>query len=129
MKILVTGVCGFIGFNLCENLLKNKSGFPSFMIYVGVLVLIGVPILVLIGYIHYKKSPAFKTEAVISFESNPPLYRLLQNTEITLPMYLQVINLLLKLSTNEKFTQSETDELYRLQQQLTDHIDKKSYRK
>lgn len=25
MQILVTGACGFIGFNLCENLLKNKK--------------------------------------------------------------------------------------------------------
>jgi hypothetical protein len=106
-----------------------KTIFPSFTAYVAILVAIGVPILVVVGYMHYKRSPAFKTEAVISFESNPPLYRLLQNTEITLPIYLQITNILLKLSRNEKLTQLETEELARLQDQLTDHINKKPYRK
>lgn len=106
-----------------------KEVFPTFTVYIVIVVLIGIPTLIFIGYIHYKKSPAFKTESIISFESNPPLYRLLQNSEITLPICLQITTQLLKLSRNEKLTQEETEELVKLQRQLTDHINKNLYKK
>ena len=34
--------------------------FPTFSHYVGAAVLIGVPILIIIGYVHYKRSPALQ---------------------------------------------------------------------
>ncbi len=112
-----------------ENLPALKQVFPTFVIYSVVLILIGIPLLILVGYAHYKKSPAFKTEAEISFESNPPLYRMLQNTEIILPLCLQLSNLLIKLSKDEKLTAEETAELAKIQKNLADHMGKQSFTK
>lgn len=39
-----------------------KEIFPSFVIYVIIAVTVGLPILTLVGYIHFKKSYAFKAE-------------------------------------------------------------------
>jgi hypothetical protein len=112
-----------------ENLPILKQIFPTFAIYSAALIFIGIPLLILIGYAHYKKSPAFKTEAEISFESNPPLYRMLQNTELILPMCLQLSNMLVKLSKNEKLTAEETEELEKIQKKLAEHIGSQSFGK
>ena len=55
--------------------------FPTFAHYISGTVLIGVPILVLIGFIHFKKSPAFRSDATIGFETNPFVRRNLINSE------------------------------------------------
>ncbi|NDF36037.1 MAG: hypothetical protein EB154_09395, partial [Nitrosopumilaceae archaeon] len=46
-----------------------KEIFPSFLSYVFIVTAIGIPFLVAIGYLHFKKSSAYKAEADISFES------------------------------------------------------------
>lgn len=112
-----------------ENLPALKQIFPTFVVYSAVLILIGIPLLIFVGYTHYKKSPAFKTEAEISFESNPPLYRMLQNTEIILPLCLQLSNLLIKLSKDEKLTSEEMAQLEKIQKNLADHMGKQSFTK
>jgi len=108
-----------------ENAPFLKEIFPTFVIYVIVLVFIGIPLLIFVGYVHYKRSPAYKTEAEISFETNPPLLRTLLNTEIMLPMYLQMSNYLIKLSKNEKLSEADVKELEELQQQIKNHMSKK----
>jgi len=45
--------------------------FPSFLQYVVIVSAIGVPLLVVIGYIHYKRTVAFKSEIDVIMESNP----------------------------------------------------------
>ena len=102
-----------------------KEIFPTFIIYAITLSFIGIPLLILVGYAHYKRSPAYKTEAEISFETNPPLLRTLLNTEIMLPMYLQMSNYLIKLSKNEKLSEADIKELEQLQQQIKKHMSKK----
>lgn len=103
-----------------------KEIFPTFAYYVIFLVTIGLPILVAIGYIHYKKSGAFKAEADITMESNPHWYRILTNTEAVLPLYLKMSELLVKLSKNEKLSQEEINEMTLLQNQLREYVDKKT---
>lgn len=103
-----------------------KEIFPTFAYYVIFLVTIGLPILVVIGYIHYKKSGAFKAEADITMESNPHWYRILTNTEAVLPLYLKMSELLVKLSKNEKLSQEEINEMTLLQNQLREYVDKKT---
>jgi len=108
-----------------ENAPFLKEIFPTFTIYVIILVSIGIPLLILIGYVHYKRSPAYKTESEISFETNPPLLRTLLNTEAILSLYLQISNLLVKLSKNEKLTDEEMKELSKLQKKVKDHMGKR----
>ena len=102
-----------------------KSIFPSFVNYFVVFVSIGIPLLIIIGYIHYKKSGAFKAEADISMETNPHFRRILINTELLLSAYFQLTDILIKLSKNEKLTDFQIEEISKLQKEFTEHIDKR----
>jgi len=86
---------------------------------------IGVPILVLIGYIHFKRSKSFRAEADVLIETNPHIRRILQNTEVLLPSYLKLTELIIKMSENKKLTDKELEEVSKLQKQLINHIDKR----
>jgi len=92
-----------------------KDVFPSFIHYIAVIVLIGIPLLVLVGYAHYKRTASFKAEADIHIEANPHLRRILTNTEIMLSMSLQLSELSMKLMNNEKLTSDEMNNLKQLQ--------------
>ena len=92
-----------------------KDVFPSFIHYVAILVLIGIPLLVLIGYAHYKRTPSYKAEADIHIEANPHMRRILTNSEFVLSMSLQLSELSMKLMNNEKLTSDEMNNLKQLQ--------------
>ena len=89
--------------------------FPTFFHYVVIISLIGVPFLVLIGYAHFKRTAAFRSEADISMEVNPYFRRILMNTELMVPFHLKITELLIKLSKNEKLSESELKEITKLQ--------------
>jgi hypothetical protein len=112
-----------------ERLPVLKEIFPSFVIYVVIIVAIGIPILTLIGYIHYKKSVAFKTESEVYFESNPVFQRILFNSEFNLSMNLELSKLIVKLLNNEKFSNEEIKNLSKMQKELSEHIKEQPYTK
>ena len=99
--------------------------FPTFFHYVVIVVGVGVPVLVIVGYVHYKRSKSFRAEADILIETSPHIRRMLQNTEILLPIYLKLTELMVKLSENKKLTDKELQEVSKLQKQLNEHIDKR----
>ena len=53
-----------------ENIPSLKDIFPSFTTYGITVAVIGIPILVAMGYAHFKKSQSFKSETEILVESN-----------------------------------------------------------
>jgi hypothetical protein len=99
--------------------------FPTFGIYVLIMVAIAVPTLTSIGYIHFKKSNAYKAEADIGMEIHPYNRRLLLNTEMIMPMFLQMSLILTKLAKNEKITAEESEVLSTLQKDLAEYIELK----
>ena len=99
--------------------------FPTFFHYVVIVVCVGVPVLVLVGYVHFKRSKSYRAEADIGIETNPHFRRMLQNTEVLLPSYLKLTELMIKLSENKKLTDKELEEVSKLQKQLNRHIDKR----
>ena len=99
--------------------------FPTFFHYVVIVVGIGVPVLIIVGYVHYKRSKSFRAEQDILIEASPHFRRILQNTEILLPAYLKLTELMVKLSENKKLTDKELEEVSKLQKQLNEHIDKR----
>ena len=99
--------------------------FPTFFHYIAIVVSAGVPILVLVGYIHFKRSKSYRAEADIGIETNPHFRRMLLNTEILLPSYLKLTELMVKLSENKKLTDKELEEVSKLQKYLSRHIDKR----
>jgi len=80
--------------------------------------------LVLVGYIHYKRSAAFSAEADINVEAYPYWYKLPPgwNKEVVFPLYLQMINLMIKISKNEKLSTDETKEMSDIQKSLSSLI-------
>jgi len=105
-----------------ENYPVLNSIFPTFFHYVAIVGGIGVPILVLVGYIHFKKSKSFKAEQDVLIETSPHIRRILVNTEVLLPSYLKLLELILKLSQNEKLSQEDLEHISKLKNQLDDHI-------
>ena len=100
--------------------------FPSFGHYVAVTVLLGVPTLVIIGFVHFKRSPAYRSETTIGIEVNPYMRRTLINSEINLELNLMILNLLSKLSNNEKLNEDELNKIQESRNVLNDFIDKRS---
>ena len=99
--------------------------FPTFFHYILIVVSIGVPVLVIVGYIHFKKSKSFRAEQDILIETSPHIRRILLNTEVLLPSYLKLTELIMKLSENKKLTDKELEEVSKLQKRLNEHIDKR----
>jgi hypothetical protein len=108
-----------------ENLPMLKEIFPSFLSYLLTAVVIGVPLLTMLGYYHFKKG-TFKAEADIVTEQNPHFNRLLRNTEAFIPVYLEMIELLVKLSKNEKLSDDEIKRIETVKVRLKSYSDKKT---
>ena len=108
-----------------ENYPVLQAIFPTFGHYIAIVVGIGVPLLVLVGYFHYKRSQAYAAEAEINIEANPYWYKIPPgwNREVVFPLYLNMINLMLKMSKNEKLTTDELEKMSDLQKSLSDLID------
>ncbi len=100
--------------------------FPSFPIYALILSATGIPLLVLVGYLHYKKSAAFKAEADINMEANPHMRRLLLNTETLLSLFANLSGTMVKLTKNEKLTEKEHEEIENLKKKLDDYIERRT---
>ena len=109
-----------------ENYPSLKSIFPTFEQYIIIVVLVGIPLLIGIGYAHYKKTPSYRAEADVWMESNPYWARVLINSQFSLTLNLKMINLITKISNNEKITDKELDELRNLQKHFEDHINERS---
>lgn len=105
-----------------------KEIFPSFLHYAVVIIIIGIPLLVLTGFVHYKKIPGYKSEAEVNVESNPYTYKLSPGfwLHVIMPFYLLTSKILVKLSNNEKLTDDELKEISKLQKKM-DHLLKGGY--
>jgi len=85
--------------------------FPNFFQYILIISVIGVPLLIIVGYIHYKRTVAFKSEIDVTMESNPYQRRNIVNITLILKSIMQTNQLLLKLSQNEKLSSTEIEEI------------------
>ncbi len=108
-----------------ENYPSLSMIFPTFFHYIVIVAGLGVPLLVLVGYVHFKKSKSYRAEQDILIETSPHTRRILQNTEILLPAYLKLTELMIQLSENKKLTDKELEEVSKLQKHLSKHIDKR----
>ena len=108
-----------------DNYPALKMIFPSFEIYVLITISIGVPLLIFVGYSHYKKTKAFRSEMDILVESNPFLRRTTVNTDIILRFNVNLINLVLKLS-KDTISEDELNDMKKIQKEITDLIKNRS---
>ena len=105
-----------------ENYPSLKEIFPSFLHYIIIVPLVGIPLLVLIGYAHFKRTASNKAEADVNIEVNPHFRRILLNTEVLLPSYLKLLELIVKLSQNEKLSNDDMNKISDLKNEIDDHI-------
>ena len=110
-----------------ENYPLLNAVFPSFTHYVIILVGIGVPVLVTVGYLHYKRSPAYRSEAGITQETNPYARRNLVNSEMNLQINLEVLKIIIELSRNGKIEKTQMDKILKLKDELANYHDSRSF--
>jgi len=105
-----------------EKLPLLKETFPTFGLYLVTLTLIGIPILISIGYIHFKRSSAMSEEFAVSYESNPYLYKTPPgwHKEVVFPLYLIITDMLLKISKNEKPSDEELKQINEIRNKITE---------
>jgi hypothetical protein len=103
-----------------------KNIFPSFEIYILIVTIIGVPLLIGVGYAHYKKTPAYRAETDVWMQSNPYWARLMVNTQFTLSLDLKLLELLTKISNNEKVSENELDEIKEICKKFEKHVTDRS---
>jgi hypothetical protein len=100
--------------------------FPSFVQYVLIIASIGIPILTIIGYVHFKRSPAYRSEADVGIEANPHNRRMLINSETMLGLTLQLLTLLTKISNDEKLSDTEKKSISKIQNDLSNYMKKRT---
>jgi len=85
--------------------------FPNFIQYVLIITIIGIPLLVIVGYVHYKRTLAYRAEVDVGLESNPYQLRNVVNNAINVELALRMYEMILKLSKNQKLTEDELTEI------------------
>ena len=110
-----------------DNYPSLKLIFPSFEIYILIIVSIGIPVLITIGYAHFKRTQAFKSEIDVMIESNPYQRRNTVNNEINFRVNLQLMKLLTKLVNDEKLDTSESENLKKLIKTYEEFTENRSF--
>lgn len=105
---------------LIDNLESFDILFPSFSSYVIISSIIGIPLLTIVGFVHMKKSHAFKSESNIIHESLPYNYKLMPgiHEECLAPLYLELLRLGRKSLNDEKINHEEIEKIESLESKL-----------
>ena len=92
--------------------------FPTFFHYILITSAIGIPFLILVGYVHYKRSAARKAEVDISYETDAYKARTLVNTEIALALNIKLLDIITKMSKKQELSDEDNQELERMRKKL-----------
>ena len=92
--------------------------FPTFFHYILITSTIGIPFLILIGYVHYKRSAARKAEVDISYETDAYKARTLVNTEIAITLSMKLLDIITKMSKKQELSDEDNQELERMRKKL-----------
>ena len=80
--------------------------------------MVGIPLLTFVGYVHYRRSPAYTSEVGLTWTSNPYVARNLINGELSLKLNQALLKILVKLFQNEKFDPQEFEEILRVKKEV-----------
>ena len=109
-----------------ENYPFLQAIFPSFEQYIAIMVCIAGPLLVTIGYVHFKKTKAYRAEADVWFETNPYTVRYLVNSELNLQLSLKLAKIIARMSKGEKLNDEQLEELTEIQKKFSEHINSRT---
>ncbi len=88
--------------------------FPSLTVFTVVGLFVAIPVGILTGLYHMKRTGAFAADASVSMEANPYIYKLVpgKEKEVFLPLWVLTVRGLAKmLDTQKTFTSEERREL------------------
>ena len=107
----------YLAINNIEDL---KVVFPSFGIWAVFIVTTVTPLAVFLGWLHLKRSPAYRSELEVSIEANPYYYKLPPGfwKEALVPVLLEILRLNLKIISKEPLAETELNTLKSLQKKL-----------
>ena len=109
-----------------ENYPVLKEVFPTFTIYIIIIAGLGIPILTLVGYFHFKRTPSYRAEATVMYETNPFARRMFVNSELNLQINQKLIDLILLISKNEKMSGDDISRVYEIQEKLNKFTDERT---
>jgi len=109
-----------------ENYPVLKEVFPTFTIYIIIIAGIGIPILTVVGYFHFKRTPSYRAEATVMYETNPFARRMFVNSELNLQINQKLIDLILLISKNEKMSSDDISRVYKIQEKLNKFTDERT---
>ena len=92
--------------------------FPTFLHYITIVCFVGVPLLIVIGYVHYKRTAARKAEVDISYETDAYKARTLVNTEIAITLNMKLLDMITKISKKQELSAEDYQELEILREKL-----------
>ena len=92
--------------------------FPTFFHYIVIVCGMGIPLLIIVGYVHYKRTAARKAEVDISYETDAYKARTLVNTEIAIRLNMKLLDMITKISKKQELSDEEYQELERLREKL-----------
>ena len=103
-----------------EKIPALETIFPTFGAYVVIVASLGIPILVLLGFIHFKRTHAFGSEQEVSVESNPYNYKLAPGHQLQVwaPAMLELMRLNLKMINKESINKEEEEKILDLMEKL-----------
>lgn len=103
-----------------DNYPALQSIFSSFTVYVALVALAGFPIMILVGYLHMRRTSAFRSEIEVSIESNPYMYKLPPGVhrEVLAPLLYEVLGALKKADAGERLTPDEVKAMRDLDEKL-----------
>jgi hypothetical protein len=96
--------------------------FPKFLPFSVLATVVGVPLTVVIGWIHLKRSRLYSSETDVGAEANPYNYKSTPGKEIELswPVNLMILRILERLAeTNGQLSEEERRELQVMKEKLS----------
>ena len=109
-----------------ENYPELQAVFPSFEIYIIAVIAIGIPMLTIIGYTHYRRSPAYSSEAGVMLAANPYTRRALINSELNVELNIKISEILVKIS-NKEDTKKEMLELKTIHDKINEFVNERKF--
>ena len=98
--------------------------FPTFIHYVLILSSVLVPFLVLIGWLHYRRTAAYGSEAEVQVETNPYQYKLPPgwHREALFPTLLKMTEFMIKSNNNQKLDDESIKQILEINKKLDDLV-------
>jgi hypothetical protein len=96
---------------LIKNVPDLEIMFPKFYIFALPAIFVGLPLAVIVGWLHFKGTMAYSSELDIAVESNQYAYKLTPGylKEAFAPLYLKLLDLVTKISSDRNLLSHEEE--------------------